>query len=229
VHVLTSFCWFPPWWRTISRDATHAALAQQLHTAIPCYVSVPQTTATAAVQNLGEAAAASTLTGQAPVVAAVPQQQQQQQQQQQRQPSSLHQQYLYQVPHAEQTVPQLPKFVRQAEEQQPMPILQALQLVQVRHYMLTLRFCRMHDTQSFSAAFRTPTTDCLLQLLPLQSLVLLQQLTPVAHLHTRTHPSAQMSAAVAKTTPPPPRFTSATATTAVPLCSRVPVPSSLRQ
>jgi hypothetical protein len=112
-------------------------LAQQPHTAILRYVCVPQTTATAAVQDLSEAAAAaSTITGQAPVVAAVLQQQEQQLQQQQRQPSSLHQQYLYQVPHAEQQVPQLPKFVPQAKEQQPMPILQALQLVQVRHFML---------------------------------------------------------------------------------------------
>jgi hypothetical protein len=94
-------------------------------------VFASQTTATAALQDLGEvAAAASTLT-QAPVVAAVPEQQEQQ-----RQPSSLHQQYLYQMPEAEQQVPQLPKNIPQAKEQQPLPILQALQLVQVQSVCL---------------------------------------------------------------------------------------------
>jgi hemolysin activation/secretion protein len=96
-------------------------------------VSASQTTATAALQDLGQAAAAASTQ----VVAAVPEQQEQQQQQQQRQPSSLHQQYLYQMPHAEQQVPQLPKFVPHAKEQQPLPLLQALQLVQVRHHLLT--------------------------------------------------------------------------------------------
>jgi hypothetical protein len=55
-----------------------------------------------------------------------------QQQQQQHQQGSLHQQYLYQMPQAEQQLPQLPKFVPSSTEQQPLPVLQALQLVQVR-------------------------------------------------------------------------------------------------
>ena len=90
-----------------------------------------QATATAAVQDLGDAAAsASTLAEQAAQTPAVPEQQQQHQQQQQH--GSLHQQYLYQTPQAEQQLPRLPKFIPVASEQQPLPILQALQLVQVR-------------------------------------------------------------------------------------------------
>lgn len=85
-------------------------------------------TATAAVQDLDDAAAsASTLAEQAAQTPAVPEQQQQQQQH-----GSLHQQYLYQIPQAEQQLPRLPKFIPVASEQQPLPILQALQLVQSR-------------------------------------------------------------------------------------------------
>ncbi|KAF6251078.1 ribosomal protein L1-like protein [Scenedesmus sp. NREL 46B-D3] len=88
-------------------------------------------TETVALQDASQAAAAaSTPTGQAVPTAAELEQQQQQQQRPQ-QLSSLQQQYLYQMPQTKQQAPQLPKFVPQAAEQQPLPILQALQLVQV--------------------------------------------------------------------------------------------------
>jgi hypothetical protein len=49
----------------------------------------------------------------------------------QRSSSSLHEQVLYEMPPAGQTLPPLPRFRPRKQEQEPVPILQALQLVQV--------------------------------------------------------------------------------------------------
>lgn len=56
----------------------------------------------------------------------------QQQQQLQQLRGSLHEQVLYQLPPDGQPLPPLPRFRPRRPEQQPMPLLQALAMVQVR-------------------------------------------------------------------------------------------------
>ena len=74
----------------------------------------------------------------------------QQQQQLQQLQGSLHEQALYQLPPDGQPLPPLPRFRARRPEQRPMPILQALALVQVRgccwrlcRLLLALHHCRM--------------------------------------------------------------------------------------
>lgn len=55
-----------------------------------------------------------------------------QQQRQRTARSSLHQRLLYEMPPAGEPLPPLPRFRPRTPEQQPMPVLEALQFVQVR-------------------------------------------------------------------------------------------------